>query len=978
MISASRVLPIHTAAVGRARLRIAGLYRNTRLKGEIEAVARDLDGIRCITANILTGNAVVIFDPTTPLDAIIAGIDRRLPGTGGEPGATTMVAPEPHSWQVSTVRDALRRLDSSRAGLDNRIARKRLAHHGPNALPALPARSRIAMLLGQFKTLPVALLAAAAALSVATGGLADAAVILGVIALNGGIGFVTESRAERTIRALTLPTQRDVPAMRDGTERPIAIAEIVPGDLLVLRPGVIVAADARIVAADDLMLDESLLTGESLPVRKIAKRLTKPGSNLADRVNMAYRGTAVTGGSGLALAVATGRHTELGHIQRLVGEADTPETPLQQQLGRLGRQLVFLSAAICGLVFGIGLWRGLGAMAMLKSSISLAVAALPEGLPTVATTGLAIGIEEMRRRRILIRHLDAVETLAAVGVVCFDKTGTLTENRMSLVAIACGGRRYHVEAGAIRDGQGRAAAAADDADIDRLLSLGALCNETAVTAGDRGLSLQGSPTESALVRAAMGSGIDIMALRHHYPTEAIEYRSEKRPWMVTAHRNGGAAPLMAVKGSPRQVLQRCRWRLQDGRRRPLGEGDRRRIMEENDRMAGAALRVLGVAYGENGTAAAGELTWAGLVGLADPLRPGMARLMARFHRAGIRTVMITGDQAATARALAQELDLAGGKPIVVAEPTGPGVSGEAEIPEAAHAHVFARVTPAQKLRIVQSLQRAGMVVAMTGDGINDSPALKAADIGIALGRGGTDAAREVADIVLERDELETMMLALERGRTTYSNIRKSIHYLLSTNLSEIIVALGAISLGLGPPLTPIQLLWLNLVTDVLPGIGLALEPAEADVLENPPRDPRAPMLNRHSLATLATEAGIISAAALASYGYGVFRYGATPRARSLCFGSLVGAQLLHALTCRSATHGLFDRTGLAPNRALTASLLISFAAQIAAFFVPGLRRLIGVTPLTPPDLLVSAAGAGLPYLVNEMKKTVRPAPRLIR
>ena len=868
--------------------------------------------------------------------------------------------------------------------MTSKAAQERLHKHGPNALPQLSGRSRLALLLEQFQSSPVLLLAGAAALSIATGGLLDAVVILGVVALNAGIGFATESNTERIIGSLRLPTQRTALVRRDGKATVVPIGEFVPGDVLALKPGVIVPADARIVSAEGLSVDESMLTGESLSVAKTNAPVAIECA-LAERTSMVYRGTTVVGGSGLAVVVATGARTEAGRVQLLVGEAHPPDTPMQRQLDTLGRRLVGVSAAVCGAVFVIGLLRGNAFLHMVKEAIALAVAAVPEGLPTLATTALALGVEQMRRREVLVRRLDAIETLAAVNVIGFDKTGTLTQNLMSAAAIACGGEQFRVADGRLSREDMPAGALDSQPDLARLLETAVLCSEARLASGDGPTQIAGTPTEAALVRLALDAGIDARAARRSFPLQTMAYRSDERQYMATVHATAQGGRLYAVKGNPEQVLALCGWQRRRGKRVRINEAARQAINGDNRRMAEDGLRVLGLAFAEApppadggdrdiaGPAPVPRLTWLGLAGLADPARQGIDNLLARFDRAGVRVLMLTGDQATTATAIARSLNLANGAALTTAEADQFRDADDGVIADLAQrTRVFARVTPADKLRIVEALQAAGNVVAMTGDGINDSPALRAADVGIVMGRSGTDAAREVADIVLQGDDLAAIGTALKHGRTTYGNIRKAIRFLLATNLSEILVMLVAMLLGKQAPLTPIQLLWINLLSDVLPALGLALEPEEAGILEQPPRDPHEPMVQGRDMRLLAREGSIIAAGSLAAYGYGVLRHGASARASTVSFTSLVGAQLLHALTCRSDRHGVFDAGRLPANPPLTGAVLGSAGLQVAILTVPVLRRFMGLARLDALDAVVSLAGAALPYLFNEAAKLQWP------
>jgi len=829
------------------------------------------------------------------------------------------------------------------------------------------------MLLEQFTSLPVALLGVAAGISLLTGGVADAVVIAGVVALNATIGYVTESQTEQTIHALTNLVRPSAQVLRDGGFCAVRGEEVVPGDMLILRPGSYVAADARVCAAERLSVDESTLTGESLPVAKTPASLADANVPLADRHNMVYAGTLVTGGQGWAVVVATGHYTEMGRIQALVDAAEPPETPLQQQLGTMGRQLVLLSSAACGLVFGVGLLQGYGALEMFKTAISLAVAAVPEGLPTVATTVLALGIRNMRRHGVLIRRLAAVETLGAVQTICLDKTGTLTLNRMTVVSVYTGGRDITMSNGTFV-GTGERLDPLNCAELVRLMHVGVLCSESEVVQQQGAYILRGSPTENALLHMAMTAGLDVVQLRQGYPLLRMQHRAENHNFMSTWHTNHTHQQFQAVKGSPSEVLALCSWHMQDGQCVPLTDGERLAIDLANTRMAGAALRVLGAADREWDTAdgAAPEgaaLVWLGLIGMADPIRQGVQDTIENFHQAGIATIMLTGDQSPTAHAIGKELRLAREEQLEILDSTHlTDIEPEVMTALANRVHVFARVSPSHKLQIVQALQQMGKVVAMTGDGINDGPALKAADIGIAMGHTGTDVAREVADVVLEDDNLETMVIAISHGRTIYNNIRKSVHFLLATNLSEIMVVGAALTAGLGQPLNAMQLLWINLLSDVTPGLALALEPPEPDVLQQPPRDPAEPILTSADFKRIAFESAVLSAGAFGAYGYGLARYGMGAQANTLTFTSLTVSQLLHAFSCRSHTHTLFSAPPLPANPYLTFAVGGSLVLQLLALVMPGLRGLLGLTPLTLLDSAVVGASALLPLVVNEGTK----------
>jgi Ca2+-transporting ATPase len=998
------ITAIHTAVKGRARYKVTGLYGSAALKRLLEVRLVEHAEIQEVSASTLTGNVLVRFRPDFSPETVAAlladvmtdyedtvrrrdgapTVDPRHQRPAADAPADSRRAvrravthgkeqDRPH-WHRLEAEAVVATLETSQTtGLSRAAAQDRLRRYGPNLSPESEPRSGLSILLGQFTSLPVALLGVAAGISLLTGGVADALVMAGVVAINAAIGYVTESQSEQTIHALKSLVHPEASIRRDGQIRMARAAEIVPGDILVLRPGSYVVADARLLEVQRLSVDESALTGESLPVTKHTAALMEADTPLAERHNMVYAGTLVTGGQGLAVVVATGRHTEMGQIQALVEVAAAPDTPMQRQLNHMSRQLVLLSSAVCGLMFGLGLWRGYGLLQMLKTSIALAVAAVPEGLPTVATTVLALGIRNMRRQHVLIRRLEAVETLGSMQIICLDKTGTLTLNQMTVVSLYVGGRHITVRNGAF-------VAAGEDlvplphAEVARLLHVCVLCSETEIVEHQQGeYSLRGSPTENALLQMAIAAGVNVVQLRADYPLVRMQHRAENRNVMSTLHAHQ-TGQLLAVKGSPNEVLALCSWHMQHGQVQPLTEADRLAIAIENDRMASEALRLLGAAYREcEGTAEAASrlegLTWLGLIGMADPVRPGVQEVIDDFHQAGIETVMITGDQSATAYAIGKALQLSREEHLEILDSTHlNGVAPEVMTALASRVRVFARVSPSHKLQIVQALQRAGKVVAMTGDGINDGPALKAADIGIAMGNTGTDVAREVADVVLEDDHLETMLMAVSQGRTIYHNIRKSVHFLLATNLSEIMVMFAALSTGLGQPLNAMQLLWINLLSDVAPGLALAMEPPEPEVLQQPPRDPAEPIIPSADFKRIGFEAAMLSVGTLGAYGYGLWRYGTGAQANTLAFSSLTIGQLLHAFSCRSQTHGVLGATSLPANPYLTCAVGGSLALQLLTFIVPGLSGLLGLTPLTSLDGVVIGLSALLPLVVNEATK----------
>jgi Ca2+-transporting ATPase len=980
---------IHAAVAGRLRLRHLGLVARADLARAMEAGMRGLPGVVSARASPLTGSVLLEYEAPMRVRRLVRAVEkivagrplRRAPNPrrAASPraahalsaAAAPVSAPcsQDQTWHALSAEQAADRLGTQRsAGLASDEIAHRQTIYGRNALQRAEPRGIPAIFGEQLTSLPIAMLGVSAALSLATGGAADAAMIAAVVMLNASIATGTERQAERTILGLSDYAPQPVWVVRDGTRQSVDPGELVPGDLLLLERGTLVPADARLIVSDDLTVNEAPLTGEALPVHKDAELLLPSKTGLPDRRNMVFRGTAVTGGSGSALITAIGQATQIGQVQALLGSLRPPETPIQRQLGDVGRELVIVNSLICGAVFGLGMMRGQGLVPTLRSAISLAVAAIPEGLPAVATTTLALGIQDMRRRHVLVRKIDAVETLGAVEVIGLDKTGTLTENRMATIALHADDTMLVLDGGRLtRDGED--AAAGIRGIVRRLLEVASLCNDAVVQAAPEGFTVEGTPTESALVEAALALGVDVPQSRLAARVLATVGRGEGRKRMSTLHETADGSHLLCVKGDPIEVLTRCTaHRTADGIK-PLDEATRAAVQKANERMAAQALRVLGVAVDEAGGDPRNEreMVWLGLAGLANPIRPSVLPALKQLHGAGIRTVMITGDQSATAFAIARSLELNNDDELKVLEAGQiAGLQPDVLAALAAQPQVFARVSPVDKLNIVKALQAGGRIVAMTGDGINDGPALRAANVGIAMGGAGTDVAREVADIVLARDDLDGIIEAIRLGRATYANIRKVLRYLVSTNASETLTMLGAALAGSAEPLTPMQLLWLNLASDPLPALALGLEPPESDVLDHPPYDPRAPILTVRDFRRILLEGTVMGTASLA----GFFASGAGPRAGTITFHALTMMQLMHAVTSRSETRGILAELGRAGNPTLYGTIAASAVLQVAVQAFPTTRRLLRLTPLGAGDLLRVGAVVLGSTLLNNVLDTV--------
>lgn len=960
-----------------ATLRVRGLLRNSVLA---QHLASDSPADICV--HLATGTVRVPLSThrdeaywlhfvtlkleghteTPPAGRLAAAPRRAARPSPARPVATVVTAPNtrPHSQALHGLLADLGAggLDPQQ-GLSRETAQKRLAQDGPNEIHDITGRSATEILLTQFKSVPVALLGGSAALALGTRAFADAGAIAAVLGANATLGFVTERRAEETVSSLRKLGPHQTTVLREGRVQSIDAREVVVGDVLVLKPGEPVAADARVIEGHRLSTNEAALTGESLPVRKQASDTLPEDTPLGERLNMVYMGTVVSGGAGLAVVVATAERTALGRIRQLAQGTEAPHTRLQNELDGLGKRLAVGAAALCVGVFALGVLRGRPMLPLLRTAISLGVAAIPEGLPTVATSLLANAVRTLQQRQVYARRLDAIENLGAVDTVCFDKTGTLTQNRMSVASLTVGDTLLRLEEGV-----------ASPALPDTWLRVAALNSSVVHANGDPGGPWEGSSTEIALLEFAQAQGADIDALRRSHPTLGVRHRSEHHPYMVTLHESLEFGLLVAVKGRPDEVLARCdSWF--DGRAvAALTPALRRRLLQINDEMAAQGDRVLALAYRQHSDREYGEtagLCWLGLVGLADPLRPDLPEMVARFRAAGIRPLMITGDQPGTAQAVATRIGLNGGLRMVDASTLPESATQIADAAE--HSSGFARTSPAMKLEIVRALQQRGHVVAMTGDGINDGPALKTADVGVAMGITGTDFAHAMSDLVLSSDHPATMLVAIEEGRTAFLNIKKSVRYLVATNLSELAATTLAVGAGLPEPFDPLALLWTNIATDIWPAIALGLEPPEPDVLQRPPVSLKGGLLERSEWGAVATDAGVMTLASLASFGYGLARYGAAPQARTMAFMSLTTSQLLYALSARSSQP--LRKGGLRPNRMLNHAVGWSLLAQAGTVALPFARRLLRTTPLGPLDLLVVAGTAAAPLLVRELLKERR-------
>ena len=863
------------------------------------------------------------------------------------------------TFYSDTPRQVLDTLDTDPdQGLSQGEGTRRLAGYGENKLEKAKPPGLLRQVLAQLRDPMILVLLAAAALSFFAGGgqdWLDTAIILLIVVFNTVISVSQEDNARKALEALEKLAAPRARVLREGVERRLESTHLVPGDILLLEAGDYVPADGRILWAAGLQTDESAMTGESLPVHKRAGDGLPPDTPLAERKNMVIGGTVVTGGRAKVVVTATGMQTEMGKIAGLLLRQGQGETPLQRKMKEVSRVLSLVCVGVCAVMFGVGMLQHRDILDMFLTAVALAVAAIPEGLPAIVTIVLAVGVGRMARRNAIIKRLPAVETLGCASVICSDKTGTLTKNQMTVLEV-------WTPAPALRD---------------RALTLGTLCGDAQEGPG----GYIGDPTETAIAQAAAQAGLEKAALERDMPRRGEAPFDSVRKRMATCHALPNGEALVAVKGAPEAVLARCTHLLGAQGPRPLTDGDRRRIAQVGGDLAGQALRVLAVAQrlqpalpkSMAAESLEAELTFVGLIGMMDPPRPEVRQAVDRCAGAGIRPVMITGDHKDTAVAIAKQLNIyrPGDKAI---DGAGLDFLPQETLEEEIEAFsVYARVTPEHKMRIVQAWQRRGHVVAMTGDGVNDAPALKAADIGCAMGKTGTDVAKGAADMILTDDNFATVVAAVEQGRGIYANIRKAIHYLLSCNIGEILTIFLATLLPVSQaPLSPVQLLWLNLVTDSLPALALGMEPVEKTAMTQPPRGKEEPLFSRAFSRRLAWQGALVGGITLLAYGLGFHLTGTFAVANTMAFATLTFSQLFHAFDVRSETTPLF-RLGVLSNKAMNKAFLAGAALQAAVLLAPPLQGAFSVVPLALEQWGMVLALALTPLVVCEIEKALRRA-----
>ncbi|MGV3270471.1 calcium-translocating P-type ATPase, SERCA-type [Bacillus siamensis] len=860
---------------------------------------------------------------------------------------------------------------SIKQGLTEKEVKKRLEKHGPNELQEGKRTPAIVVFFAQFKDFMVLVLLVATLISGFLGEYVDAVAIMAIVFVNGVLGFFQERRAEKSLHALKELSTPYVSALRDGSWKKIQSKELVPGDIVKFSSGDRIGADVRIVEAKSLEIEESALTGESIPVVKQADKLRKPDVSLGDINNMAFMGTIVTRGSGVGVVVGTGMNTAMGKIADMLESAGNLSTPLQRRLEELGKILIIVALLLTVLVVAVGVLQGHELYSMFLAGVSLAVAAIPEGLPAIVTVALSIGVQRMIKQKSIVRKLPAVETLGCASVICSDKTGTLTQNKMTVTHMWSGGKTFKVsgigyEPAGVFTRDEREIKPKDEKMLEQMLVFGALCNTSEIELKDGHYVLDGDPTEGALLTAARKGGYSNDWLSEQYRVVAEFPFDSVRKMMTVIAEDKEKKRFVITKGAPDVLIERSSHMMHGGRSAPFSEEKKAEAEAVLKELASQALRTIAIAYkplnpGEKPTMEQAEknLTILGLSGMIDPPRPEVRQAIKECREAGIKTVMITGDHVETAKAIAKDLRLLPKKGRVMDGKTLNKLS-EKELTETVDdIYVFARVSPEHKLKIVKAFQENGHVVAMTGDGVNDAPAIKQADIGVAMGVTGTDVAKEASSLILVDDNFATIKSAIKEGRNIYENIRKFVRYLLASNVGEILVMLFAMLLALPLPLVPIQILWVNLVTDGLPAMALGMDQPEDDLMRRKPRHQKEGVFARKLGWKVVSRGFLIGAATILAF---IVVYHRNPEnlpyAQTVAFATLVLAQLIHVFDCRSET-SVFSRNPF-ENIYLLGAIVSSVFLMAIVIYYPPLQPIFKTVPITPGDWMLILGMSGIP------------------
>lgn len=892
---------------------------------------------------------------------------------------------ENKKWYALRSTEAAEILNTSLSeGLSSETAQQRLKEFGYNELVGKKGPTLFEMFLDQFKDFLVIILIVASLISILIGEVIDSLVIIFIVILNAVLGVVQEYKANKALDALKKMAAPEAKVFRDSTVLVIPARELVPGDIVLLEAGNYVPADLRLVESVNLKIDESALTGESVPVEKDAEKVLNGEVPLGDRINCAFMGTVVTYGRGKGIVVSTGMKTEIGMIATMLESYEEEVTPLQKKLEETGKVLGIASLVICGVVFLMGLFRGIPFLEIFMTAISLAVAAIPEGLPAIVTIVLALGLQRMVKRNAIIKKLHAVETLGSTTVICSDKTGTLTQNQMTATKIFTDGQFFSITGEGYRPFgdfylNDKKVDPRSNPTLELLLKIGALCNdakleEVSQEQDSPSWRILGDPTEGALVVAAAKAGLVTSELEKSEPrVKEIPFDSDRK-LMTTIHPCGGKY-VAYVKGAPDVLLSRSKYIYKTNQILPLTQDDIEEINAANKTMASQALRVLALAYRPleklpeepKSEEIEKELIFVGLIGMIDPPRPEAIEAIKICKQAGIRPIMITGDHKDTAVAIAKELGLLENENGVLTGAQLDSITDEELLKESKKVSVYARVSPIHKLRIVDAIKNNGHIAAMTGDGVNDAPALKKADIGVAMGITGTDVAKETADMILVDDNFASIVAAVEEGRVIYSNIRKFIFFLLSCNIAEILIIFVSMLAGLPIPLKPIQLLWINVLTDAFPALALGMENKEPDIMQRPPRKPEEPIIDGKMRWQIAIQSIFMTVAVIGVFVYALKTTADLEKARTFAFTTLIFSELLRAYTSRSETYSVF-KIGFFTNRFMVLGTSISLILLLAVIYIPFLRTVFDTTYLTFMEMDIIILFGLIPFASAEISK----------
>lgn len=872
-------------------------------------------------------------------------------------------------------------------GITDEEAQKRLEKYGLNELKEEAKQSMLSKIIEQFKDFLIIILIIASIISYAVGEKVDAVVIIAIVIVNAALGIYQEGKAEKSLEALKKMAAPNAKVLRNGIVEVIPSSNIVPGDIVVLETGDIIPADLRLIESSNLKIEEASLTGESVPVEKHADITFDKDTALGDRINMAYSSTIVSYGRGKGIVVGTGHDTEIGKIATMIQNIEDENTPLQKKLDQLGKVLGIVVIAVCIVVFGVGLLYGTGILDMFMTSISLAVAAIPEGLAAIVTIVLALGMNRMVERNAIVKKLLSVETLGTTTYICSDKTGTLTQNEMTVVkaytddkVIDISGTGYEPK-GKFTIGDKEISNPTESININTLLSIGILCSDAKLTKTNEGYKILGDPTEGSLVTLAGKAGINQDDVNSKYPRIAELPFDSDRKMMTTFHKNFIPGKVVSfTKGAPDILIDKSSSIYLNGEILPFTDELKKKVLNINSQFSREALRVLGMAFRQYDSlpneitteSIEKDLIFVGLVGMIDPPREEAKEAIKKCKNAGIHTVMITGDYKETAFAIAKQLGMAENENQAMMGQELDDLTDEQLREIVKEKRVYARVSPEHKVKIVEALKENGEIAAMTGDGVNDALALKKADIGISMGITGTDVAKNTADVILTDDNFASIVAAVEEGRIIYSNIKKFVFFLLSCNIGEVLIVFLSIILGYKVPLLAIQLLWLNLVTDSFPALALGMEKGDPEIMDIPPRDPNEPILDKDMVKALIVQSISISAAIIGAYIWGMKTYGTENLvyARTITFAALITAELLRAYSSRSLTHSIF-KIGVFSNKTMTLSTLVSFLLLLVVLYVPFLQPIFETYAIGLKDWGMILIFAVIPLVIGELYKAIR-------